>query len=120
MYRSLVPVTSSQNVLIFAALADPSRLALLQRLRSGERRVGELCEETRLAQSLISFHLKALREAGLLRFRRQGRTIWYAIDPVGIDRLRHLIESLGAEAPNGGEAARAADLNLCLEYINGR
>jgi DNA-binding transcriptional ArsR family regulator len=120
MYRSAVSAASSQNVLIFAALADPTRFALLERLRLGERRVGELCEETKLAQSLISFHLKALREAGLLRSRKQGRTIWYSIDPAGRARLRRLVESLGAEAREGGEAARAADLELCLEYINGR
>lgn len=118
MYRSSVPVSSSQNVLLFAALADPTRLALLQLLRSGERRVGELCEETRLAQSLISFHLKTLREAGLLRSRKEGRTIWYSIEIVGIERLRRLVESLGAQG--GDDAARDADLELCLKYINGR
>lgn len=105
---------------MFAALADPTRFALLKRLRAGERRVSELCEETRLAQSLISFHLKALRESGLLRSRRDGRTIWYSLDPAGIARLRRLVESFGAGEPESADAARAADLELCLKYINGR
>lgn len=115
-----MPTSSSQTTRIFAALADPNRLALVQSLREGERRVGDLCEKTQLAQSLVSFHLKALREAGLLRSRREGRTIWYALDPAGIARLRRLLESFGAEADDGGTAARAADLELCRQYINGR
>jgi ArsR family transcriptional regulator len=115
-----VPPSPSQTVQIFAALADPTRFALLKRLRSGERRVGELCEATRLAQSLISFHLKALRDAGLLRSRKEGRTIWYSLDEAGIARLRRLVESLGAEEHYGANAAGAADLELCRKYINGR
>ena len=115
-----MPPSSRQTVQIFAALADPTRLALVRRLRAGERRVGDLCQETKLAQSLISFHLKTLREAGLLRSRREGRTIWYALDPAGIARLSRLVESLGVEADEGGDAARDADLELCRKYINGR
>jgi ArsR family transcriptional regulator len=115
-----VASSSTQTAQIFGALADSTRFAILHRLRSGERRVGELCKETELAQSLISFHLKALRESGLLRSRREGRTIWYSLDPAGLAQLRRLVESLGSEEPDDAEAVRAADLKLCLKYINGR
>lgn len=120
IYHGAVPTSDSQAVQIFAALADGTRLALLERFRSGERRVGELCDDTRLAQSLISFHLKTLREAGLLCARKEGRTTWYSLDPAGLGRLRRLVETLGAEAVERSDAARAADLELCRKYINGR
>lgn len=115
-----VPSSPDQIIRSFAALADPTRLAILQRLRSGERRVGDLCKETKLAQSLISFHLKTLREAGLLSSRREGRTIWYALDPGGIARLKRVVASLGVGGAENTEAAREADLDLCRRYINGR
>lgn len=110
--------SSSQNAQIFGAIADPTRFAILQRLRSEERRVGELCKETGLAQSLMSFHLKTLREAGLLRSRKDGRSIWYSLDAAGTTRLRRLVESL--EPGVGGDAARDADLELCQTYISVR
>lgn len=109
---------ASQSAQIFGAIADPTRFAILQRLRSEERRVGELCKETGLAQSLMSFHLKTLREAGLLRSRKDGRSIWYSLDPAGITRLRQFVECF--EAGVGADAARDADLELCQTYISVR
>ena len=115
-----MPPPRSQTARLFAALADPTRFALVHRLRSGERRVSDLCEETKLAQSLISFHLKALREARLIRSRKEGRTVWYSLDPACVGRLRRLVESLGAAELESADAARAADLEICRQYINGR
>lgn len=120
MYHVAMPAVSTQTAQIFGALADPTRFAILQRLRSGERRVGELCNETKLAQSLMSFHLKALREAGLIRSRKDGRSIWYSLDVAGVDRLRRLVGSLGVAGREGSDAARDADLELCRRYINVR
>ena len=105
---------------MFGALADPTRFSILQRLQSGERRVGELCDETKLAQSLISFHLKALRQAGLIRSRKDGRSIWYSLDPAGIARVTRLVAALGAGGRDGIDAARDADLELCQKYISVR
>lgn len=113
----VVASSLTQTAQLFGALADPTRFDILRRLRSGERRVGELCDETMLAQSLMSFHLKVLREAGLIRSRRDGRSVWYGIDPAGIARLRRLLESLGAGGGAGSDAARDADLELCRRYI---
>jgi DNA-binding transcriptional ArsR family regulator len=97
----------------FAALADPTRLAVLERLRLRERCVGELCGDIAAGQSLISFHLKALRDAGLVFARRDGRTIWYAIDPSGVARLERLVRLL-----QGAEGEVDTDLAMCLEYIS--
>ncbi len=56
-----------------SVLADPTRLAVLQHLRGGEHRVGELAEHLGLAQSTVSQHLSLLREAGLISTHTHGR-----------------------------------------------
>ncbi|HJU70023.1 MAG TPA: metalloregulator ArsR/SmtB family transcription factor [Gemmatimonadaceae bacterium] len=104
---------------LFAALADSTRLAILDRLRSGERSVNELCEETAARQSLMSFHLKTLREAGLVFARRDGRTVWYALDPSGVSRLERLVTLLQRGDDDPSVASKRLDLEMCMEYING-
>ena len=120
MYHRGVSLPSENSSRKFGALADSNRFSILQQLRSGEWSVGELCKETHLPQSLMSFHLKVLREAGLLRSRRDGRTVWYSIDPDGMAQLKRLVALLGPGEHAGSEAARDADLELCLKYINVR
>jgi ArsR family transcriptional regulator len=104
---------------LFAALADPTRLAILDRLRSGERSVNELCDHTAAGQSLMSFHLKALRDAGLVFGRRDGRVVWYALDPSGVARLDRLVTLLRGDTDDVAEASTRVDLEVCMEYING-
>ena len=102
---------------LFAALADPMRLAILDRLRAGERSVSELCGDIAARQSLISFHLKTLRETGLVFARKDGRTMWYALDPSGVARLERLVTLLQG-ADDLAEASARVDLEVCLEYIS--
>ena len=104
---------------LFAALADPTRLAILERLRRGEQCVSDLCGAVAVGQSLMSFHLKVLREAGLGLGRKHGRTVWYALDPSGISRLERVAQLLGGAGHDPGQASKAADLQMCMEYING-
>ncbi len=104
---------------LFAALADPTRLAILDRLRSGERSVNELCNDTTARQSLMSFHLKVLRDVGLVFSRKEGRTVWYALDPSGVARLERLVTLLEGGAADPAETSKQVDLEVCLEYING-
>ena len=103
---------------LFAALADPMRLAILDRLRSGERSVNELCADTGAGQSLMSFHLKTLREAGVVFARKDGRTVWYALDPSGLARLERLVTVLQGRDDHASEVSKRVDLEVCLEYIN--
>ena len=103
---------------LFAALADPTRLAILDRLRAGERSVNELCDDTAARQSLISFHLKTLRDAGLVFVRKEGRTMWYALDPSGVARLERLVTLLKGGVDDPSEASRLVDLEVCMEYIS--
>ncbi|HWC66187.1 MAG TPA: metalloregulator ArsR/SmtB family transcription factor [Thermoanaerobaculia bacterium] len=76
------------------ALADPTRLAILARLARGERCVCELSEELGAAQSRLSFHLKTLKEAGLLVGRPEGRMTYYSLKPGTADAVRELLDRL--------------------------
>jgi ArsR family transcriptional regulator, arsenate/arsenite/antimonite-responsive transcriptional repressor len=79
----------------FHGLADRTRLRVLELLRPGERCVCELTEALEVGQSLLSFHLKALKRAGLVRDRREGRWTYYSLDE---DRLRDMAAVLTALA----------------------
>lgn len=63
----------------FRALGDETRLRILEMLVTGERSVSELTIGVDVGQSLMSHHLRILREAGLVSDRRGGRWIYYAI-----------------------------------------
>ena len=66
----------------FKVLSDPLRLALLHRLKEGERTVSTLVEETDASQANVSKHLQILRRAGLVERRKEGLSAWYSIvDP---------------------------------------
>ncbi len=64
----------------FHALSDPLRIQVLELLRSQELCVCELCERLGVTQSKLSFHLKTLKEAGLVRARQEGRWIYYSLN----------------------------------------
>ena len=78
----------------YRALADPARLAILQALSSGTRCVCELGPRLGLAQNLLSYHLRILREAGLVRGRRSGRRIEYEVRADGLRELRDGLDRL--------------------------
>jgi len=71
---------STEVVVIFKALSDPLRLQVIERLREQEMCVCDLCDRINVSQSKLSFHLKALKEAGLIDSRQQGRWIYYRLN----------------------------------------
>lgn len=71
----------------FAALADPTRRRIVELLGSGERAAGAIGDEFRISPPAISQHLKALREAGLVRVRIDGQRRIYSLDPAGMARM---------------------------------
>lgn len=93
----------------FRALGDETRLRILERLSEGEQCVCDLTDALEAGQSLMSHHLKTLKEAGLLRDRRQGRWIYYSLDPAVIDDIREWVVRLGESAKRGRPAARCRD-----------
>lgn len=68
----------------FRALSEASRLKLIHALRSGELNVGELVEQTGLAQANASRHLQLLVDVGILKRRKEGLNVYYAIADKGI------------------------------------
>jgi len=87
----------------FYALGDEIRLEVLGLLRGGERCVCELTAHLALAQSRLSFHLKVLKDAGLVSHRREGRWSYYALDA---EAVRELEAFLGRVPPGRGSARR--------------
>jgi ArsR family transcriptional regulator len=73
-------VSSSLIVSGFQALSDPLRLQVIDLLRNQELCVCDLCEALKVTQSKLSFHLKALKEAQLVRTRQEGRWIYYSLN----------------------------------------
>ncbi len=83
----------------FRALSDPLRLRILDRLRGGERCVCELTEALDAAQSLLSFHLKVLKDAGLVIDRRDGRWMHYAVDADALAEIDAFLGALRRQTP---------------------
>jgi ArsR family transcriptional regulator len=91
---------------LFHALSDDTRLSILEMLRDGERCVCELQDELDAAQSRLSFHLRVLREAGLVTDRRDGRWSYYSIVPEALAEVHDLAVAMQPRR-TGGPALRA-------------
>lgn len=90
---SAVKVESNLIALGFHALSDPLRLRVLELIRKQELCVCELCEALGVPQSKLSFHLKALKEAKLIRGRQSGRWIYYSLNlPQFVELEQYLAE----------------------------
>ncbi len=89
---------------LFHALSDPTRLEILERLRGGERCVCDLQDALDAAQSRLSFHLRTLRDAGLVTDRKDGRWVYYALRPEAIEELAHALG--GLTAPKARDASQ--------------
>ena len=76
----------------FELVAEPSRRQILDLLRERARPVGELVKLLGLSQPGVSKHLRLLREAGLVRVRRDGQRRWYELDPEPLAELDEWLE----------------------------
>lgn len=81
---------------VFHALSDQTRLAILDRLRHGERCVCDLTDALDAAQSRLSFHLRVLKDAGLVTDRRQGRWMYYTLNAEALADTVGLVEALAS------------------------
>jgi DNA-binding transcriptional ArsR family regulator len=72
---------------IFRALGDPSRLAIFESLAGREAPVKALTARFKITQPAVSQHLAALRKAGLVTVRRDGRMAFYSLNPAGLKPL---------------------------------
>jgi ArsR family transcriptional regulator len=88
----------SRAVQLFHALSDETRLEIVQRLRSGERCVCDLTDLLDAAQSRLSFHLKVLKDAGLVADRREGRWVHYSLNRDVFDEVQELLGDMKPSA----------------------
>ncbi len=111
-YRLCMSSVAAAQNRIFKALADPSRRAIFESLTRGEAAVKDLTARFDISQPAVSQHLTALKEAGLVCGRRDGRRVYYRVEPKGmkplinwiahyrafwtehIDRLERLLEDM--------------------------
>jgi DNA-binding transcriptional ArsR family regulator len=79
--------TAAAENKVFQALADPSRRAIFESLTRGEAAVKDLTARFEISQPAVSQHLAALKNAGLVSGRRDGRRVFYRVEPRGIKPL---------------------------------
>ena len=90
----LMPKDLTRAARWFHALSDETRLQIIERLSDGEQCVCDLTDMLATTQSLLSFHLKTLKEAGILTDRREGRWVYYSLSLEAIEDLQRFIGSL--------------------------
>ncbi|WP_445633856.1 HTH arsR-type domain-containing protein [Nostoc sp. DSM 114161] len=83
----------------FHALSDPLRISVLELLRQRELCVCDLCETLGVSQSKLSFHLKTLKEAGLVNSRQEGRWIYYRLNLLQFSVLEQYLSNFHQDNP---------------------
>ena len=87
----------------FKALADPTRREILRLLRSGEQTAGELASRFDMSKPSVSHHFAVLKAADLIRSRREGQQIYYALNTTVVEDLLSMIWDLFPGTREGGE-----------------
>jgi ArsR family transcriptional regulator len=107
VYHGVVPTAAldlTRAAHLFHALSDETRLGILEMLRHGERCVCDLQADLDAAQSRLSFHLKVLKEAGLVTDRKEGRWSYYTLVPEALGEAHDVVRALATERSAGGKA----------------
>jgi len=91
------------------ALGDPTRRTVFELLRDGPRSVGELAGGLPVSRPAVSQHLRVLKEAGLVRERRQGTRNFYSVNGEGLAELRAYFEGFWDEALASFKAAAESE-----------
>ena len=91
----------------FQAIAEETRFEIVRLLDGGERCVCELQDQLDAAQSRLSFHLKKLKDAGVITDRRDGRWVYYSLVPEALEQMRAFLGEVKDECcawnPGQGE-----------------
>jgi DNA-binding transcriptional ArsR family regulator len=93
----------------FAALADPTRRAVFERLRAGPRSVGDLASGLPVSRPAVSQHLRVLKEAGLVSEQKEGTRRLYRVEPNGLAELRAYFEEFWTDALAAFKEAAGAE-----------
>ncbi len=88
----------------FQALSDETRLQIVEMLSSGEHCVCDLQEALGAYQSRLSFHLRKLKDAGLVSDRKEGRWVHYSLNPEVLEEMAAHLQSVrpAEDAPSSG------------------
>lgn len=86
---------------LFRGLGDPTRLAILESLRKGEKSASEVVKETGQSQSNISNHLSCLLDCGLVKNRRDGKNMFYSISDKKVSKLLGESDGILSEVAHG-------------------
>lgn len=95
----MTPDQCQRNARLFHALSDPTRWELLDHLRHGDHCVCDLTGALEAGQSRLSFHLRALKDAGLVEDRREGRWVYYRLRPEAIAAYDQALKPLRRAMP---------------------
>ena len=96
------PADLVRAAVVHKALADPTRLRILERLARGDGSVGDLMRHVDLSQPLVSWHLRRLRSAGLVETRRAGREVICSLSRDALRRFHdeeHAMLGLAPRSP---------------------
>lgn len=92
----------NDTVKVFKAFCDENRLRILEMLRTGEKCACKLLDDLQITQSTLSHHMKILCDADIVQGRKDGKWVYYSVNPKGANRARELLEQqLSLEAPGG-------------------
>ncbi len=104
---NVAPPDLARTALVFHALSDETRLAIIDMLKDGEKCVCDLQDNLRAAQSRLSFHLKVLKDAGFVSDRREGRWSFYELNRSAFEEvdasLSELRPPVRRAAPRGAK-----------------
>ena len=94
MESGVIKMASAYNdtVRVFKAFCDENRLQILELLRTGEKCACKLLDDLQITQSTLSHHMKILCDADIVQGRKDGKWVYYSVNPKGADRARELLE----------------------------
>jgi ArsR family transcriptional regulator len=96
-----------RSIQLFHALSDETRLEIIELLRGGERCVCELTDTLDAAQSRLSFHLRVLKDAGIVRDRKDGRWVHYELESEAFEEIEALVSAMKPRAVRSSKACCA-------------
>lgn len=94
---------------LLGVLGDPTRRAVLERLRGGPLPVGEIAVGLPVSRPAVSQHLRVLKESGLVSERRDGTRRLYRLEPAGLGELRAYVDSFWEQALAAFKAAAESE-----------
>ena len=93
LLEQLKKIDSDQFIGIMESLSDPIRINILELMMGGEICVCDIVKVTGLSQSKISYHIKILKDSGLISDRQEGRWVYYKLDLEVLSDIKNCIDS---------------------------